>query len=130
MSPTLARRGGQVQLEQSDMRLTLNMANMAKEGFSRTASQEMQQLIKKRRTQIRDEMQRGVVFPGHNKAKAAMERHPAMVRENQTEGCLPFQNGTAKNPQTCWGTKAWVHLNYDRRHWGPECHLHHLINVR
>ena len=47
MSTTLARPGGQVQLEQSDMRLALNMAKMAKEGFLRAAIGEMQQLIKK-----------------------------------------------------------------------------------
>jgi len=33
MSATMARQGGRVQLEQSDMRLPLNMAKMAKEGF-------------------------------------------------------------------------------------------------
>jgi hypothetical protein len=30
MSATMARQGGRVQLEQSDMRLALNMAKMAK----------------------------------------------------------------------------------------------------
>jgi hypothetical protein len=25
-----------------------------------------------------------------------------MLRQNQTSGCLPCQNGTAKNLQTCW----------------------------
>ena len=30
MSATMARQGGRVQLEQSDMRLNLNMAKMAK----------------------------------------------------------------------------------------------------
>jgi len=33
MSATMARQGGRVQLEQSDMHLALNMAKMAKEGF-------------------------------------------------------------------------------------------------
>ena len=33
MSATMARQGGWVQLEQSDMRLAMNMANMAEEGF-------------------------------------------------------------------------------------------------
>jgi len=37
MSATMARQGGLVQLEQSDMRLALNMAKMAKCGFSRAA---------------------------------------------------------------------------------------------
>jgi len=47
MSATMARQGGRVQLEQSDMRLALNMAKLAKEGFSRTAIEETKYLIKK-----------------------------------------------------------------------------------
>jgi len=35
MSATIARHGYRVQLEQSDMRLALNMAKMAQEGCSR-----------------------------------------------------------------------------------------------
>jgi len=106
MSATMARQGGQVQLEQSDMRLALNMAKMAKGGISRTAIEETQQLIKKPRAEVREEKKWGVEFPGHNKAKAAIERHPGMVRENQTDGCLPCQNGTAKNPETRWRPKG------------------------
>ena len=33
---------------------------------------------------------------------AAIQRHPAVLRQNQTSGCLPCQNGTAMNPQTRW----------------------------
>ena len=51
----MARKGGQVQLEQSNMRLALNMAKIAKGGFSRTAMEEVQQQIKKTRTNIREE---------------------------------------------------------------------------
>jgi hypothetical protein len=40
MSATMARQGGRVQLEQSDMRLSLNMAKMAKEGFFRATIDE------------------------------------------------------------------------------------------
>ena len=46
------------------------------------------------------------MFPGQNKMKAPIERHPAMVRENQTDSCLPCQNGTAKNPKTHWRHKG------------------------
>ena len=81
------------------MRLALNMAKMAKGGFSRAA-------IKKPRAEVREEKKRGVEFPGHQKVKAAMERHPAMVYKNHTAGCLPCQNGTAKNPQTRWRRKG------------------------
>jgi len=38
----MARQGGRVQLEQSDMRLALNMAKMAKGGFSRATVEETQ----------------------------------------------------------------------------------------
>ena len=106
MSATMARQGGRVQLEQSDMHLALNMAKMAKGGISRAAIEETQQLIKKPRAEVREEKMRGVEFPGHNKVKAVIERHPAMVRENQTDGCLPCQNGTAKNPETRWRRKG------------------------
>jgi len=101
MSATMARQGGRVQLEQSDMRLALNMAKMAKGGISRAAIEETQQLIKKPHAKVREEKKRAVEFPGHIKLNAAIKRHPAMVRENQTDGCLPCQNGTAKNPETC-----------------------------
>jgi len=40
MSATMARQGGRVQLEQSDLRLALNMAKMAKEGFLCDAKEE------------------------------------------------------------------------------------------
>jgi hypothetical protein len=106
MSATMARQGGWVQLEQSDMRLALNMATMAKEGFSRAAIGEMNYLMKTPRAEVREEMKRGVEFPGHKKVNAAIQRHPAMLRHNQTSGLLPCQNGNAKNPQTRWRRKG------------------------
>jgi len=45
MSETMAKQGGWVQLQQSDMRLALNMAKMAQGGFSRVAIEETQQLF-------------------------------------------------------------------------------------
>jgi len=105
MSATMARQGGQVQLEQSDMRIALKMAKMAKGGFSRTTVKEIQQLIKKPRAEVREEKKQGVEFPGHRMVKATMERHPAMVYKNHMAGCLPCQNGTAKNLQTRWRRK-------------------------
>jgi len=47
-------------------------------------------------------MNQGVEFPRHNKVIAAIERHPAMVRQNQTNVCLACQNGTTKKPETGW----------------------------
>jgi histone H3/H4 len=54
MSATMARQGGRVQLEQSDMRLAFNMAKMAKGEFSRAAIEEMQQLIKKPGAEVQE----------------------------------------------------------------------------
>ena len=42
-------------MEQSNMWLAMNMAKMAKGGFSRAAIEEMQYLIKKPCTEIREE---------------------------------------------------------------------------
>ena len=52
MSPTMARQGGRVQQEQSDMRLALNSAKMAKEGFSRAMIEETKYLIKKPHAEV------------------------------------------------------------------------------
>jgi len=109
MSATVAREGGWIQLEQSDMRLALNMAKMAKEGFSRAAKEKTKYLTEKPHAEVRDEKKQGVMFPGHNKVKAVIQTHLAMLHRNQTSGCLPCQNGTAMNLQTrrgCKGTGA------------------------
>jgi hypothetical protein len=53
MSATMTRPGGRVQLEQSDMRLALNMAKIAKESYSRTAIEEIKYLIKKPQAEVR-----------------------------------------------------------------------------
>jgi hypothetical protein len=55
MSATMARSGGRVQVEQSDMRLALNMAKMAIGGISCAAKEETQQLIMKPRAEIREQ---------------------------------------------------------------------------
>jgi len=91
MSATVARQGGREQPEQSDMRLALNMAKMAKGGFSCATIEETQCIIKKPAAEVQEEKMRGVEFRGNNNVKSAMERHPAMLRENQTDGCLPCQ---------------------------------------
>jgi len=106
MSATMARQGGRVQLEQSDMRLELNMAKMAKEGVSRTAIEETKYLIKKPPAEVQEELKRGVEFAGLKEVRAARQRHLPMRRHNQTSGCLPCRNGTAMNPQTRWRRKG------------------------
>ena len=72
MSATMARQGGRVQLEQSDMRLALNMAKMAKRGFSLAAIEVTQHLFKKPCAEVREEKKWGVEFAGHRKVKAAV----------------------------------------------------------
>ena len=121
MSATMARRGGQVQPEQSDMRLALNLGTMAKEGFSRAAIEETKYLINKPRAKVQEEKKLGVEFPGHKKVKAAIQRQQAMLCHNQTSSCLPCQNGTTKNPQTHWRCKGTGAPPPDRRReWTPE----------
>jgi len=102
----MARQVGHVQQEKSEMRLALDEAQMAKGGFSRATIQETQHLIKKPRAKVREEMKRGLEFPGHKIAMAAIERHQAMLRHNQTAGYLPCLNDTANNPQTHWRRKG------------------------
>jgi len=82
MSATMARQRGRVQLEPSDMRLALIMAQMAKGWVSPAAIEETQVLIMKPRAKVREEMKRGVEFPGHRNVRAAIERHPAILGEN------------------------------------------------
>jgi hypothetical protein len=106
MSATMAREGGWVRLEQSDMHLALNMGKMAKEGFLCTSMKETKYPIKKPYAELREEKKRCVEFPGHRKVKAVIQRHLAMLRQNQMSGCLHCQNGTAKNPLTRWRRKG------------------------
>jgi len=95
MSATMARQGGQVHLEQSNLRLASNMAKLAKERFLPAAREETQYKIMNPRAKFREGKKRGVQFPWHGMVKAATERYLLMVRENHTDGCLPCQNGTA-----------------------------------
>ena len=73
---------------------------MAKEGFLRAAIEETKYLTKKICAQVLEEKTRGVQFPGHKTVKAAIQRHPAMLYQNQTSGCLSYKYRTVKNPQT------------------------------
>jgi len=102
MSTTMARQGGGVQLEQSDMRLALYVVKIAQGGFSQTAIEWTQYLFKQPRAEVQEEKKQGVVFLGHKQVKAAIDRYPAMIIEYLTDCCLPCQNGTAQNPQSCW----------------------------
>jgi len=102
----MARHGGRVHLEQSDVHLSLNLANMTKEWFSRAAIDETQQAIKKQLTEVWGEMKSGVVVPGDIMMKDTMDRQQAMVRWNRTDGGLSRHNGTAKDQQTHFRRKG------------------------
>ena len=88
------------------MHLALNMAKMAKGGFSQAAIQQTHFLINTPWAEVREKEKYGVEFAGNNYVKAAMERHLAMHRDNQTDGCLPCQTSTAQYSQTCWRCKG------------------------
>jgi hypothetical protein len=77
---TIARQGGRIELEQSDMRVALNMATMAKQRFSQATLEETKYLIKAPHTEVQEEKKRGVELPGHTKVTAVIQRHLAMLR--------------------------------------------------
>ena len=74
----MARQGGGVQLEQSDIRLLMNMAKMAKSGFLRATIEETQYAIKKHRADVREVKMWGFEFPGHKKVLAANRKTPGI----------------------------------------------------
>jgi hypothetical protein len=101
----MARQGRQVQLDESDIRLALNMAKMAQGEFSCTTIQQTHNQIKKPRAEIPEDTKQGIEFLGHKNVEALIDRHLAMLYPNHTARCLPGHNGNAKNPQTLWGRK-------------------------
>jgi len=88
------------------MRLALNVAKMAQGRFSHGAIEETKYLITIPRVEVRQENSRGVEFPGNEKVSAAIGRHPAMHRQNQTPRCLTCLYGTAHTLQTHWRCKG------------------------
>jgi len=93
------------------MRLELSMAKIANGGFLCTAIEETQYVIKKPRTQVREEKKRGVEFPGHTKVKSAMEGHPAMIHQNHTDGCHSYQIAQRGIPRHAGGKMKQVLLH-------------------
>jgi len=117
----MARQGGWVQLEQSDICLVLNMAKMAKGGFLCTTIEKTQYLVNKFRTKVRKVRMLVDLFPGYWQVRAAIERHSALVCEHKTNGCLHCQYGIAKNPQTYWRCQGWHSPLPDWHRWlAPE----------
>jgi len=60
----------------------------------------------KPRTKVQEERKWGVEFPGQRIVYAEIQRHPAMVRENQIDSHFPLYNATAKSTQTWWRHKG------------------------
>jgi hypothetical protein len=84
------------------MRLAFSMGKRANGGYSRAAIEKKEYQINNPRAEVQAENKWTVDFAGHNQVKAVIEKHPAICHRNHTAGCLPCQNGTAKNPQTRW----------------------------
>jgi len=59
------------------------------------AIEETQYLINKPHTKVCEERMQEVGCPGHRIVKAAIERQPAMVHDNPTDGYLCYQDVTA-----------------------------------
>jgi len=98
MSAIMAKQGGWVQLELSNMHLAYKKAEIAKEGFSCATMEEMQYQIKQLCSKLQEQEKRSIEFSGHQMVNGTMERLLAMVRENQTNSCIPCQYGTAQRP--------------------------------
>jgi len=88
------------------MGLAMDIAQMAKGGFSHSAIEETQYLIKNPRAKVREEKKQGVRVPGHPMVKPAIERHLAILHQHHTARCLSCQNGTAKNLHIRWWNKG------------------------
>jgi len=102
MSATVARQGGRVQLEQSNIHLALNIGKMAKGEFLHAGIQQTQYLIEKGLAEVREEKKRVVGLPQHPKVKDATDRKSAMRCENHIDGCLLGQTSAANRLQTRW----------------------------
>jgi len=130
MSDTMTRQGGRVQLDQSTMCLALNRAQMAEGWLLCVAINDTHCLIKKPHANVREQKMWGGDFPAHRKVKVAMERHPAMVRDNETDVCLPCQMAQQRICRHTGGIKDQVHLCQNWCHHCPELHVRHPVTMR
>jgi hypothetical protein len=89
MSTTLARQGGQIWLQQSDMLIVLMMAIMAKGGLLCAAQDETQYIINTPCAEVWAKRMQKAGCSGYGKVKGAIERHQAMVHEIHMHHCLP-----------------------------------------
>jgi hypothetical protein len=102
----MAMQRDQVQLEHSDIRKALIMANMAKAGKLRAAMEKTELPIEKPWAKGQEEKMRRVEYHGLRKVKPVIERHPDIRCETDKNRCHLRQNRVAENPQTCSIWKA------------------------
>jgi hypothetical protein len=82
------------------------MGKMTNRGFSRGTIEEIHQHINTPRAEVREQQKLCVVFPRYKKVKVAIERHPEIIGENQTDGYLLCQNSSLKYLQSRWTDKC------------------------
>jgi len=82
MSASMARQAGWVKYKQSDMRLVLNTATIAKAELSCTTRETKHNLIIKPNPEVQEKEKQGAEFPGYRQLKDAVEKHSAMAHEN------------------------------------------------
>jgi len=105
MAATKARQGGRVQLEQSKMCLTLNLAKMAKAGFTVAAMDKTQFVRKTPCTKVLEAKTPSDKYPGHIKVKSMIARHLAIHLQHHMARYLLSKNVTATIPQARW---RWI----------------------
>jgi len=138
MSATMTRQWGWVQLEQSDMCLALNMAKMAKGGSSCAAIEEMEYLMEKPNTHVREEKKWGLGFQGMKMWRLRRKDSQLWLVKLKWMPAFLDQMAQYSICSNAEGAKAWVHLDetdsgswhQNRRHIHPECHLYHLVTLR
>jgi len=138
MSATMARQGGRVQLEQSDMHLASNVAEMPNGGYLRAAPEKMQYVTKKPCADVREEKKWGVKCPWPRIVKVAIERHlQCFVKTKWTDAFLPTMAPQRIHRPT-GGAEDRVHFHptdtdsrhQNRRHHRLARHLRHPVTMR
>jgi len=127
-----------IKLEHSDMLRALNMAKMAKGGFSRATIEETQYLIKKPQAKVQEQKKLGVEFPAHKDVNPMRKDTRLRFRKIEPIAAFPAILAQHRIPRHARGANAWVHLhrsNSDSRHQirphiRPGCRLCHLVWLR
>jgi hypothetical protein len=111
MSGTIARHGGQVQLDESYMPLALNMGKLATAGFLHITEWEIQYCMKKPCSEVQEAKRGGVEYQRQTMLKAATNTLLATLIHNHTDGYLPCQMVLLRMRRYCGDAKEQVHLH-------------------